>query len=549
VLDWNVVRAPIARVLAPAFAAGILAAGCGDQPAAPKAVVGDVALAPGEYTLITGSRAAGPLRFPAAGLDGAEYLVVGQLATGQADLSASFSLAGSLPGAVAVQRAAGTRAELPVAIRFHDTIRRLDEAAARASLRLGAAGALAAPPARVGPPAVGSQRTFKVCADLDCGSTTSVTATAEVVGTHSAIYLDRAAPVVGGLSSADLEQLAAQFDTVLYPVDTLAFGAPSDIDGNGLVIILLTPQVNALVGRPDCQTSFITGFFLANDLAPATRASYNNGEVFYSMVPDPNGQVSCGHTAGQVMTLIAPTFIHEFQHMISFNQHVLMRRGPIEVLWLNEAMSHLAEEMGGLHYDSLGQDTVGARFLFGNLYNAYQYLRDPAGYAVITSSGSDGLEQRGAQWLLLRYLVDRFGAGATRRLEQTALTGETNILAMAGNTRFATLLGRWALALYVSDLPSFVPDTALQYVHWGFRSTYDSLHVRHGGTFPLDYPLQPAAARGAFAVSGTVSSGSGSYVDIVQDAAGPSFTVSFTEPGGLALRSNANPQLAIVRLR
>jgi hypothetical protein len=549
VVDWLVLRAPVVRVLAAACAAGTLAAGCGDQPAAPKAVVGNVTLAPGEYTLVTGNRAAGPLRFPAAGLDGAEYLVVGQLATGTADVNADFSLAGGLPVAAIVQRTASARPELPVAIRFHDTIRRLDEAAARASLRLGAAGALAAPSVKVGPPVVGSQRTFKVCADLDCSATTGVTATAVVVGAHSAIYLDRAAPVLGGFTSVDLEQLAAQFDTILYPVDTVAFGAPSDIDGNGVVIILLTPQVNALVGRPDCQTSFITGFFLANDLAPATRASYNDGEVFYAMVPDPTGQVSCPHAVGQVMSLIAPTFIHEFQHMISFNQHVLVRRGPIEVLWLNEAMSHLAEELGGRHYDSLGLGTTGAGFLFGNLYNAYLYLVNPAVFAVITTSGTDDLEQRGGQWLFLRYLVDRLGAGATQRLEQTSLTGEANVVAAAGKVPLATLLGRWALALFVSDLPSFSADTALQYVHWQFRATYDSLRKEHGNPFLLSFPLQPAAVRGPFAVSGTVSSGSGSYVDIVQNAVDPEFTVTFTEPGGLALRSSARPQLAIVRLR
>jgi hypothetical protein len=50
-------------------------------------------------------------------------------------------------------------------------------------------------------------------------------------------------------------------------------------------------------------------------------------------------------------------------------------------------------------------------------------------------------------------------------------------------------------------------------------------------------------------VSGTVNSGSGTYVDLVQNAGDPSFTVSFTEPGGLALNRSGNPQLAIVRVR
>src|SRR2546425_9583032 len=35
---------------------------------------------------------------------------------------------------------------------------------------------------------------------------------------------------------------------------------------------------------------------------------------------------------------------HEFQHMISYNHHVLERRGDPEILWLNEALSHRSEE-------------------------------------------------------------------------------------------------------------------------------------------------------------------------------------------------------------
>ena len=543
------VQSRFARVLTPAVAAALAAAGCGDQPAAPKVVVGDVALAPGEYALYAGARAAGPLRFPAAAAAGAEYLVVGQFATARADLSSSFSLTGSPPATALAGRAPAGSAGLPAAVRFHDAIRRMDEAAARASLVPRAESAPAAVPPRSGPPVVGSVRTFKVCANLDCSATASVTATAEVVGAHDAIYLDEAAPLPT-FTLAALTQLSAQFDSVLYPLDTLAFGSPSDIDGNGVVIILLTPKVNALVGWPDCETSFVTGYFLAADLAPATRASYNDGEVFYAMVPDPNGVASCPHPGGRVSDLVPPTFVHEFQHMISFNQHVLARRGAIEVPWLNEAMSHLAEELGARHYDSLLVPATSALFMFGDLYNAYLYLVSPASSAIVTTTtGTDGLGQRGGQWLFLRYLVDQYGSATTQRLEQSSLTGDANVVSAAGNTPFATLLGRWALALYASDLPSFTPDPKLRYAHWRFRTTFDSLHTIDATTFPRHFPLlPPQSSGGTFGVSGTVSSGSGAYLDITQGPGDLSFTLTFTEPGGLALMSSGHPQLAIIRL-
>ena len=41
---------------------------------------------------------------------------------------------------------------------------------------------------------------------------------------------------------------------------------------------------------------------------------------------------------------------HEFQHLISFNQHVLLRPGgDSEVSWLNEGMSHVTEDLVGDH--------------------------------------------------------------------------------------------------------------------------------------------------------------------------------------------------------
>ncbi len=243
------VRSRLSRSPAVAAALGLLAAGCGDQPIAPKAIAGDVVLAPGAFALYTGRQAAGPIRFPATA-GAAEYLMVAQFATAQADVGSSFTLEGAAGLAARVAPTASA-APLPAALRFHEAIRRMDESVARASFRLGP-GARRAPRPRAGPPVVGSQRVFKVCGDLDCATTVSVTATAQIVGAHSAIYLDSATPA-GGFTPSDLQQLSAQFDTVLYPIDSLAFGPPSDIDGNGVVIILLTPRVNAWSAAPTAR--------------------------------------------------------------------------------------------------------------------------------------------------------------------------------------------------------------------------------------------------------------------------------------------------------
>jgi len=46
------------------------------------------------------------------------------------------------------------------------------------------------------------------------------------------------------------------------------------------------------------------------------------------------------------------TFIHEFQHMISFNQHVLVGNSVNgEVLWLNEGSRTTPKSWGGRTYE------------------------------------------------------------------------------------------------------------------------------------------------------------------------------------------------------
>lgn len=270
-----------------ATAAVCAAGGClGERSTGPQ-LAGTVTLAASQFGLFTGSQAGLELRFPAADTGGAQYLLVGQLATSDPDLSAAFDLVGGQ--ASAVLAAARVAPRTPgAARRFHDNLRRLDAAAALASR---GSRPFAAPPARTGPPAPGSFRAFRVCADLNCRSTALVNATVQYVGTHAAIYVDTLSPA-GGYAAADLQRLGAQFDSVLYPIATAAFGAPTDVDNNGLVLVVLTPQVYALTPSDQCG-SLITGYFLGADLAPATRAVYNDGEIFYGLVADANGAAGC----------------------------------------------------------------------------------------------------------------------------------------------------------------------------------------------------------------------------------------------------------------
>ncbi len=502
----------------------------------PLPVSATVSLQAGQYVVLTDTAAAGAVAFPPAGAAGAEYVVVGQLGTPIPDLTANARLGGQAAVQAGAPLTAVLRAPESRAARFHRALREREVLLAREAWRFWSP-VRAVPPARTPPPALGTKRTFKVCAALDCESLKNVPATVLWVGQNAAIFVDDSVAATN-FAPGDLDQLGAQFDTVLYPLDRAAFGTESDIDGNSAVLVLLTRQVNTLIGRPDCQDAFITGFFFGADIAPGVATQYNNGELFYGMAPDPAGLVSCPRTLAEVKALLPVTFVHEFQHMISFNEHVLVRPGLSETLWLNEALSHLAEELAGLHYDSLGDTTLAGRFHGGNLYNAFSYLSDPARHPLVTEAPPGSLESRGAAWLFARWVVDQH-APVTRQLVQTNQTGAANLEAVAG-VPIGALLGRWALALWVNDLPAFTPPPALTYAYWRFRADFA----------PLAFPLVPASGTGGDAViTGTVASGSGHYLRITQPASGAGFELTFRPASGGVLPANRGGQLAIVRIR
>ena len=522
-----------------------LATACGGDPSGPVPTTAVVDLQAGQYQNFSGSEVSGAMAFPTAGAQGAWYLVIGQLASGVSDVGGDLRLGGASVVAGGMSPFAEPAARLSAADRFHTMLRLQEAAFARQAqqnpwLRMTP---LASAVPRV-PPQVGDKRTFKVCGDLDCAALKTVTATAQWVGQHAAIFVDDTVPG-GGFTSTDLSEIGTQFDGVLYPIDVDRFGAESDIDGNGVVVVLLTDAVNALVPKPGCNDAFVTGFFYGADLAPGLAQQHNNGEVFFGMVPDPSGQVACVYSTSLVKRVMPVTFIHEFQHMISFNQKVLLRGSSPEVLWLNEGLSHLAEELGGMHYDSLGDQTWKSRFQIGNLYNAYQYLLEPNAHHLLVTDATGTLEERGAAWLFVRWLLDRYGANTSRALVQTPLIDVLAVQQAAGNTPIETLLTRWALALYVSDLPNFTPPAAIPYTSWHFRTTYASLHQQDPSNFPLPFPLTPDSSIGATVLlTGTLQAGSGAYVQPRQLANGDAFSLTFT----VGAAASAGPQVTVLRL-
>ncbi len=550
----------VGRMLSRIGLCSLLAAGCSESsgPLAPcTAAAPLVNLTAGEYQSAD-PRPSGDFVLAAnqSGSD-IEYLLVPQAATGTPGGKSSFWLRGATVVALAAPAvSAAPSPQLAPAARFHEFLRESEQ-----QLYLNNPPTIhpfTAPRVALAPPAVGDVGTFSVCSNLDCTSKTTVTATAKQVGVHIAIFVDDNKPL-NGLSDADLLSLRDKFDTLLYVRDTLAFGRESDIDQNGVVIVLMTNAVNQLVKASECGAGFVAGYFYGADLI---FGQGNNGEIFYSLVADPLGTLSCPHSVAQVNTLVPVTFIHEFQHMISFGQHYLRRAGAPEVLWLNEGLSHYAEEMGGRKYLPVPDTATFCEYVGGDLHNAYQYFSAPQNHFLLATEGIGTLAERGAMWLFVRYLVDQTAASTsladadavTRQLDQTTFTGAANVEHVTGRP-FAETVAHWALANYMSDLPGFPAPPALpelRYKVWSFRADYSTLSARCPAPngIPGSFPLAPATGPGdAVNLSDTLRAGSGLYYLAQQSAGAAGFTLLFSDGRGFALPDALVPRLNVIRIK
>jgi hypothetical protein len=548
----------------------LVAAGCNGNPTAPTPAachtgIQPIVLSIGADTAVDPLASSGCILLPAnaSGTDSAEYLLVPQASTASPDYHSSFRLTGGASIGAAPSVGALFQAPLPSpAQQFHDRLRLMEQQGVYPL-----PGGMTAPAGRAAPSVqavdlsdtVGNPRSFKVLSSITNPTFyTSVNATAKSVGTHIILYVDNTAPA-NGLSQADYDKLRSDFDTLLYAVDTTAFGRESDIDGNGRVIVLMSSVINRLVTAQECvATGYVTGFFFASDLAPSTRAMWNKGEIFYTMVGDSDATLSCAHPNSQVNRVVPVTFIHEFQHMISFNQHVLVRSGPGEDLWLNEGLSHYAEERGGRTFQQAGNDARFCDHVRGDLYNFGLYVTNPGPYALVGTTGTGALAERGGWWAFVRYLVDQFATDTslaaadafTRGLEQTSATGTDNVIQRTG-LAFGTLAKRWVLANWVSDLPGFTAPNTLKYKHWAFRTAYPALHASCTPMLPDAFPLAAPGSLGAdITVAGTIYAGSaGTYRRALQGPGGVQVPLLFSDNTGALLQASVLPRLNVLRIR
>lgn len=226
------------------------------------------------------------------------------------------------------------------------------------------------------------------------------------------------------LTNEQLEYILDQFDDVIYPVVTDAFGEPlpRGDEGQKVWILIFNIRDDAYYD-PNAET-YIAGYFSASE------STTNNKNIMHIDTYDWENRM--GPDAGQPYAYEG-IFAHEFEHMVHFDED------PDEEAWLDEGMADLAGYLCGYGHPS------------GHV--AYYMVYHPM---VSLTFWGGGLEDYGASYLFQLYLYEKYGGAAfTSALFQEQANGiesvEATLEAFGFPESFDEVFDNWAIANYIDD--------------------------------------------------------------------------------------------------
>ncbi|HEX2095346.1 MAG TPA: hypothetical protein VHG28_23320 [Longimicrobiaceae bacterium] len=332
-----------------------------------------------------------------------------------------------------------------------------------------------------------------------------------------------------GFSDADYQEFASTFDNLVWPVDTRTFGEPTDIDKNDRIIAFFTRAINELTAPT--SNSFVSGLVYSRDLFPkketgnfAACQSSNEAELMYLMVPDPSRGGAFTHE--NVKRSTVGVLAHEFQHVLNAGRRLYVQRAPQNVwneeVWLNEGLSHIAEELVFYEASALSsRRNIDLNLLRStptilNAVNAYQvqnlsrlinYYGNPEQNSPYDTD--DDLAARGAAWAFLRYAADRRDGDDRaffNALVNSNVIGLANLrAALGGSTDPIPWVRDWNVSVYTDDAVSGV-DARFTQPSWNFRSVLPALRSNQ---FPLRVrPLTNGVSTGPI----TLNAGGAAYL-------------------------------------
>ena len=408
------------------------------------------------------------------------------------------------------------------------------------------------------------------------------------VGTRVVLLEDPAAPAAG-FAAADWALLRDEFDATVYPTLVSYFGEAADLDGNGRILLLFTPDVNRLSPPGGGR---VNGFFLLSDLAAsgrggggvpgengATCSSSNEGEILYVAVADPDGGFGSPFTKAQALRAARRTVAHELQHLLSAEQRVVLASrdfASVEESWLDEGLSHLGEELVGLRlmglsegrnitFEEISSDRdrldVFNIFHLPNFFSLGLYMSAPGIAPVLAPfdpGGLGGEQMRGFGLFFLRWLLDHHGGDDPPALINRIASGGggqrhgiSNVENASGRA-WEDLIADFAMTLAVDD--GGVPGLSerFQLATWNLRNIFQALNQNPGAgrRFPIAYPL--ALAPLGFSTTAfdfELNASTEAFFSLPGRRDAPALAIELLAQDGAALPPAAVAQVLILRTR
>jgi hypothetical protein len=371
-------------------------------------------------------------------------------------------------------------------------------------------------------------------------------------------------PPAGLFTQAQMDSITTEFDNHTYPTDAAYFNTPTDIDGNGRIIMLFTGEINKLTPpNSPAGSGFVGGFFFAGDFFPTTGqtagdhcAESNLAEVFYLLSPDPTGtKFGNVRSASSVRQGTRGTIAHEFQHMINAGNRL---KNPqvqaFEATWLDEALAHFAEDAVGREVTGMGDlETFAASnlptcgsgcqqandfnaFFFQNLARLTYWMDKDDTYSPMSNLADTSLAVRGAAWAIVRYAADNYSAGLPRVFTKALVAGpDTGFRNFNAATKapLDTVVKGWLVSMYADHLGVPGLDGKYQYRSYNFRSVMPAVARSVLSQSVATYPLHvQSIGSGSDNISAKNISGTGSFFRLTVAAGAVAKNVKILDTSG-----------------
>ena len=311
-----------------------------------------------------------------------------------------------------------------------------------------------------------------------------------------------------------LDSITQEFDNNTFVTDSSYFGNPTDIDGNGRVILLFTGEVNRItpagLERRVCRRILFRGRLFPDDRAGQSvvrREQQCRDRVSAGARPDrairqrsARSSMSAREHAG--------TIPHELEHMINagtgssipplrlsrttgwMNHSRILRRKPLVVCPGFGDLQTLTFQDMLPSGNQAARDDFNA-FFFQNFARLAYWMARPDTSSGISSNSDANLSSSGADWAIGRYAADNYSNGDvrafTRRLAAGPDNGIKNFTTVAGAS-LDTLMAGWLVSMYADHLGIAGLDPKYQYRSYNFRDIMPPVAQSVLGTGSV-YPL------------------------------------------------------------